>query len=574
MKKNYFWMAMLMVMAFHTRGFSQWTDVLNNDINFEFKIWSGYYGGGEPDGESVAEPVMKTRIFIDDPDGTQYWMNELCGSWQTTPPAWDLYADWMYWSAQNRSFGTTFLTDMKFYESDIPETDGCYPHEDDDQNGEANGYLRDGQTTMPIVYPSADFRPAQWIPYLGIDGSIWLYDYLGGPFDQAMALTWRYSAGSSIGDCLNFATINSGTTKSDINANRPVSTQSGVPLQYNNTLGNSSPDVWYSFTIAEKSDVTIRTDYPETDFDTYIRIYDSNATEIGYNDDGGSNSTSVLNTQLCAGTYRFCVEGYDTYNGLFKVSVNATIAPPLSIVNEEIVNASCLNSTDGSATWQTENALGAIDFLVNGWSISENSISNLPVGDYVVYAVDICNSNDTWTFTIANGDNIPPIAICQNSLSVVVSTGNPAVLTVDEVNNGSSDNCADATASISPSTFDVFDEGDNVVTMIVTDANGLTAECTCTVNVEVVVGLEEMNEAKPIILQPNPNNGSFQLDLSAHHFSTNAQMQIVDCTGRVVYQSKVVNSKNIVSLADAAPGVYLMNLTDNDHKISARFVVQ
>lgn len=574
MNKHYLSITILLVLAFHTSCLSQWTDVVNNDINFEFKIQDNYYGGGEPDAEGIAEPVIKTELYIYESVDNQYWTNQLCHWWECAPPCTNQLSSWMYWSGVEHSFDTYFSTYMVHYESDNPDPDGCAWYGADDQFGEGYGYLREGQSAMRIVYPSTDFRPVQWIPYLGDGGSGWLYPNLGGEFDQIMALTWRYAAGEGFNDCLEFQTIYPDNTKSDINSNRSVNTQSGVPLDYLNTTGHASADVWYSFTISENSDVSISTSNAVTDFDSVIRLFNQDNTEIGYNDDFNGDTRATLNTQLCVGTYIFCVEGYDTENGLFQVSVTVTDLPDVVITETVSENVSCASATDGSASWNSFGGVSPVEYFLNGVSQSVTTLSDLAIGGYTVEVMDGCDGYDAWYFEIANGDNFPPIAVCETSLSVVVSNGNPAVITVEEVDNGSGDNCEGATASISPSVFDTFDEGDNVVTMTVTDSNGLTAQCICIVNVEVAVGLEELNNAYPITIQPNPNEGSFQLDLSAHNFSSNVQMQIVDCAGRVVYSSKLVNAKNFVILEDVAPGVYLLDLTDNDQKFISRFVVE
>lgn len=574
MKKNYLLLAMIWMLASHSHCFSQYTDVVNNNINFEFKIWDNYYGGGEPDAEGIAEPVIKTSLYIYESASNQYWTNQLCHWWECAPPCTNQLSSWMYWSGEEHSFDTYFSTYMVHYESDNPDPDGCAWYGDDDQFGEGYGYLREGQASMRIVYPSTDFRPVQWIPYLGDGGSGWLYPNLGGEFDQIMALTWRYAAGDDFNDCLQFQTIDPSYTKSDINSNLSVNTQSGVPLDYLNTTGYASADVWYSFTITENSNVSISTSNAVTNFDSVIRLFNQDYVEIGFNDDLNGDTRATLNTQLCAGTYVFCVEGYDTENGLFKVTVAANTIPAVEITNTVVNNLSCAASTDGSASWMAENAISTPEYWVNGVAQSESSISNLVAGDYLVEVIDGCGAQDSWNFTIVNGDNIPPIAQCETTLSVTVSQGNPAEITVEEVDNGSGDNCPGATATIFPSLFDTFDEGSNIVTMTVTDSNGLTSQCICNVNVEVAVGLQEFNKAYPITIQPNPNDGRFQLDLSADNFSSNAQMQIVDFTGRIVYSSKVVNSVNFVILEDVAPGVYLLDLIDNDQKFITRFVVE
>lgn len=565
MKKYYLLLTMLVVLAFQTKTFSQWTDVVNNDINYEFKVTDNFYQGGA-DEDPPSEPVINTDIAF-----SGNWWGLECHHWTCTPPCYNQDNAWMRWFGTG-PFDTEFSTYIYAYESDNESPCNSIPADDDLTVG--NGLLRDGQESMKIVYPSTDFRPVQWVPYLGNGGNTWLYSYGIGPFDQSMALTWRYTHGSNFDDCLDFSTVYNNETKSDINANRGVDSWSVMPLQYSNTIGGESADVWYSFTLDQNSTVTITTDHSETDFDSVIRLFDLNQTEIGYDDDSGTGTTAHLSTQLCAGTYKFCVEGYLDWSGLFRVSVAANTLPFVAITNTSMENTTCANSTDGSASWSTENALFSTDFWVNGVLQEESSITGLAVGNYYVEVYDGCDTWDDWSFTIANGDITPPVALCQSSITVTVSEGNPAEITGEDINNGSYDNCDSAYGEISPSQFDTNDEGSNTVALTVTDMAGLTDVCICTVIVEVIVGVEEINQFGPITIQPNPNNGNFQLDLSDSNFSSDAQLRITDCTGRSVYQNRVTNSNNVVELTDAAPGVYLLILTDSGRTYSTRFVIQ
>ena len=57
-------------------------------------------------------------------------------------------------------------------------------------------------------------------------------------------------------------------------------------------------------------------------------------------------------------------------------------------------------------------------------------------------------------------------------------------ITAADVDGGSDDACGIASLSVSPSTFDCADVGDNTVTLTVTDNNGNVSTCTTTVTVE------------------------------------------------------------------------------------------
>ena len=82
-------------------------------------------------------------------------------------------------------------------------------------------------------------------------------------------------------------------------------------------------------------------------------------------------------------------------------------------------------------------------------------------------------------------DNIAPMAIAKN-VTVTLVNGSASV-TAAQVNNGSYDNCGIANLSVSPSTFNCGNIGNNTVTLTVTDVNGNVSTTTSTVNVVGVV---------------------------------------------------------------------------------------
>ncbi|MFN4256752.1 MAG: T9SS type A sorting domain-containing protein, partial [Saprospiraceae bacterium] len=85
----------------------------------------------------------------------------------------------------------------------------------------------------------------------------------------------------------------------------------------------------------------------------------------------------------------------------------------------------------------------------------------------------------------AGPDGVPPTALCQNAAVVLDDSGN-ATLDVSMIDNGSSDNLtatANLVFALSQSAFVCADEGDQSVTLTVTDEEGNTADCMATVTV-------------------------------------------------------------------------------------------
>lgn len=96
-------------------------------------------------------------------------------------------------------------------------------------------------------------------------------------------------------------------------------------------------------------------------------------------------------------------------------------------------------------------------------------------------ATDPSNNSATCTQTIVVTDNELPNAQCK-SVSITL-VGGTASITVADVNNGSTDNCAIQSVTVSKTVFGCADVGNNTVTLTVTDIHGNVNTCTATVTV-------------------------------------------------------------------------------------------
>jgi hypothetical protein len=98
------------------------------------------------------------------------------------------------------------------------------------------------------------------------------------------------------------------------------------------------------------------------------------------------------------------------------------------------------------------------------------------------------------TTTVTVTDNIKPSVLCENITINLDDTGN-AIITPDDINNGSSDNCGIATMTLDRNDFSCDDMGGTyTVTLTVTDVNGNESTCEATVTVnELSVPLVRVN---------------------------------------------------------------------------------
>jgi hypothetical protein len=85
--------------------------------------------------------------------------------------------------------------------------------------------------------------------------------------------------------------------------------------------------------------------------------------------------------------------------------------------------------------------------------------------------------------TVTVKDTISPLCLT-NDLVVQIGENGQAIITAEQIDAGSSDECGIADISIDKDVFTCSDVGDNQVILTVTDVNGNSSTCTATVTVE------------------------------------------------------------------------------------------
>ncbi len=153
--------------------------------------------------------------------------------------------------------------------------------------------------------------------------------------------------------------------------------------------------------------------------------------------------------------------------------------PPNKTVN--IATGACHGTYGCSAivTYAPATATGSPTPTI---TYSQASGTSFPGGTTTVTATatNSCGSTSC-TFTVTVVDNVPPVANCK-SITVALVNGT-ASITAAQVNNGSYDNCAITSMTVSPSTFNCSKIGCNKVTLTVKDAAGNQSTCCSNVTV-------------------------------------------------------------------------------------------
>jgi hypothetical protein len=160
---------------------------------------------------------------------------------------------------------------------------------------------------------------------------------------------------------------------------------------------------------------------------------------------------------------------------------NPTITCPASVtVNCQDDNTS---SATGVAT-ATDNC-SPVAITQSQTSTQSADVNNAAHYNYVITrtwtATDVTGNASSCVQTITVRDITKPIAVCKPVTVTLV--GGTVSITPEQVNNGSSDNCSPLTFSLSKTTFNCSNIGNNTVTLTVTDVSGNSHSCTAVVTV-------------------------------------------------------------------------------------------
>ena len=259
-----------------------------------------------------------------------------------------------------------------------------------------------------------------------------------------------------------------------------------------------------------------------TDFDTKLRVFTgspSALTCLTGNDDNSACTTGPgvagfkSRVEFCTtvGTdYYVLVHGFGSAEGNFTlVSTCAAVAPVLTCTGPFAADL----AGDCSYLVPDYTGLTSVTDDCDGATVSQSpaagsTVSGAGAHTITFTATDAGGNTATCSTTLTLTDITAPNAVCQPVTIILDGSGNGCT-NAAAVNNGSSDACGVASLAIDNGCFSCANVGNNnVVTLTVTDVNGLTSTCT---SVATVIDNEapslECNDGGGI-LGPNTINGT------------------------------------------------------------------
>ncbi|AVR46855.1 hypothetical protein C7S20_17195 [Christiangramia fulva] len=152
-------------------------------------------------------------------------------------------------------------------------------------------------------------------------------------------------------------------------------------------------------------------------------------------------------------------------------------------LSSSVINESCSSAADGSVILNVSG--GTLPYRYD-WDndglapedteADSKDLKNVSSGTYTVFVTDINGFTAQLTAEIVVEDNEPPTIVVQENATLSLNVDGIATLTVDDIDNGSTDNCAISTMIFDRVDFTCEDLGVQTVLFTVTDSNGNSVE--------------------------------------------------------------------------------------------------
>jgi len=284
-------------------------------------------------------------------------------------------------------------------------------------------------------------------------------------------------------------------------------------------------------------------------------------TTVNVSGSGGvSPYTGTGTFTAAAGTFTYSVTDANGCSSTTSVNITEPSAIVTSVLQN---NVTCNGGTDGSIDLTVTGGTAPYTFDWNNGTYTTEDISGLSPGQYAGAITDAngCSVNQTVTITEPS------------ALVATLSIANDTACSADGAFTLAGESPAGGVfsgAGVSAGAFDpsVAGAGVHVITYIYTDSSGCTASATDSIYVDVCTGTQISALAAQVSIFPNPNNGTFNLQVASA-----SDVTIYDAQGKLVYAQKVQpNMQNTLNLSEN--GVYMITVINaNGERTSQRVMV-
>jgi hypothetical protein len=288
------------------------------------------------------------------------------------------------------------------------------------------------------------------------------------------------------------------------------------------------------------------------------------------------------NNPICIGaTSTQSVTGANTYTWSTSattstIAVSPTVATTYTVIGEDAFGCTNTGSVNVMVNALPTLTITGANTICNGTSITQTvsgaSTYTWSTGANTNTVVLTPTANATYTVdgTDVNGcSNNAVVSVSVNALpSVSANTSNSLICPFNSVSltgSGASTytwnpgNISGAVISVTPNVTTTY-------TVTGTDVNGCENMAVLTQSVATCTGIQNISASGMISVYPNPNNGSFNVEISTN--VENVQMFILNSLGQTVMTQSLKEGMNVINANSLAKGIYQYVIMGNNYPAS------
>ena len=213
---------------------------------------------------------------------------------------------------------------------------------------------------------------------------------------------------------------------------------------------------------------------------------------------------------------------------------------------------------------------GTFTYEVN---ITEFNCDNLGNNTVIITATDEYGNTSTANAVLTVEDITAPIVVTQD-ITIALNESGVAVITVDDVNDGSTDNCGIFSYGLDTATFGCTHIGENEITLTVIDGFGNEGTGTVIVTVEdpnnyCALNTTDLSFDASVKIYPNPTDGILTIASSDKKIATG---QLYDIGGRLIKEFIINSYDHSLNFSELNSGLYILKLYSENNTLVKQIV--
>lgn len=170
-------------------------------------------------------------------------------------------------------------------------------------------------------------------------------------------------------------------------------------------------------------------------------------------------------------------------------------------------------------------------------------------------------------------DSTPPVVQCQ-ALTVQLDSNGLAIITPEQIDNGSSDACGIASMRLSQDTFGIADVGMQTVILMVMDSSGNSSSCEAMLTVEPTTSIDDLLALGwSLQAYPNPTENLLHLKFDSPGYES-VQISLVNQLGQIVQRSMQDKHTDLLEtslqLKNLPAGMYILQVEQANQVLHMR----